>query len=75
MPTKMSDEELFNSANELARKNGMYIVSRLETRHGKEVMMYLLFRRLHYAPHGTMIGKRNSAASILKLVTKAKEIK
>lgn len=75
MPTKRSDAELLVAATKLAGENGMYVVHRMETRNRQEVLMYLLFRRLTYGYHGTLIGKRNSAAGLFKLVTKAKEVK
>lgn len=73
MPAKRTDAELLQAAERIARMSGMYIIAKEERIKGQPVTMYLLFRRLRFANHGTQIGKRNSPAGLLKLVQKAKE--
>lgn len=71
--TIQAEADVLNQARRLASSHGMYVVDRQEVRRGQPVTMYLLFRRLRYGYHGTLIGKRNSAQGLLKLVQLAKE--
>lgn len=74
--TKPTNDEVVLEATKLARENGMYIVQRYEAKARQgPVLMYLVFRRLRYANHGTLLGKRNSPTGLLKLVTKLKDVK
>lgn len=73
--TAPTDADQLRACHKLASGHGMYIIVRQEVRHGKTVTMFLLFRRLRFGFHGTMIGKRNSLDGLWKLINKAKEVK
>jgi len=76
MPKTIQDEaQVLNEACRIAKAFGMYVVVKEEVRNGLLVNMYLLCRRLPYGGHGTVLGKRNSPAGLLKLVNKCKEVK
>lgn len=73
--TPMTTQDELQACRRLASGFGMYVIERPEMRHGKEVVMYLLYRRLRFGSHGTLIGKRNSVSGLWKLINLAKEVK
>lgn len=75
MKPKPTDTEILTHAVGLLKTSNMYIVLHTETIKGVPVQMYMLFRRLKYASHGTLVGKRRTAPALLKLVQLALEVK
>lgn len=70
-----TEEEILSEAREIAKVSGLYFIRKDTTKDGKTIHFYMLFRRLPFGGHGTLVATCTSPETLLRKVRTAAEVK